>query len=475
MRALLVARESVLRRTDATGLNAEQTSGMADTPETRYVKSGEAHVAYQVVGGGPLDLALVPTWITHVEAMWDQPAIARSLEALASFGRLILYDQRGTGLSDPVPLRALPTLEQHMDDLRAVLDAVGAERPALLGYEGGAWVAALFAATYPERTRALVTANAWARIHRGPDHPWGIDPNEFESLVDQLTSSWGVAAPDASLEQQRWARYQRQAASPGTYEALLRQGAEIDIRDVLPAVRVPTLVLVHREPAEAVRIRHHGSPEADVAAAGHYLAERIPGARYVETVGDEPRPAGDMTVFVEETRAFLTGVREAPEPDRVLATLLFTDIAGSTEKAAALGDHRWRELLDAHDEMVRRQLERFRGREVKTLGDGFLATFDGPARAIHAGCAIRDGAQRLGLEARVGLHTGEVELRGADVGGIAVHIAARVAALAQPNEILVSRTVPDLVAGSGIVFLDRGTHSLKGVPGVWQVCAVNER
>jgi class 3 adenylate cyclase len=444
---------------------------VAELPETRYAKSGDAHIAFQVVGDGPVELVLVPTWITHVEAMWDQPAIARSLEALASFGRLTVYDQRGTGLSDPVSSRALPTLEQHMDDLRAVLAATGTERPALLGYEGGAWVAALFAATYPERTRALVTANAWARIHRAPDHPWGIDPDEFEGLVERLTSTWGVTPPGASLVAQRWARYQRQAASPGTYAALLRQGAEIDIRPVLGSIRVPTLVLVHREPVDALRRRHHGSPEADVGAAGRYMAQHIRGARYVETAADQPRPAGDLSVFVEETRAFLTGVREAPESDRVLSTVLFTDIVGSTEQAATVGDSGWKELLDAHDDMVRRQLERFRGREVKTLGDGFLATFDGPARAIRAACAIRDGAQRLGLEIRAGLHTGEIETRGTDVGGLAVHIAARVGALAEAADVLVSRTIVDLVAGSGIEFEDRGEHELKGLPGAWRLFA----
>ena len=432
---------------------------------TQYARTADGlHIAYQVVGGGPLDLVMVPNWITHVEGQWEVPVIARALERFASFSRLIVYDQRGTGMSDPVPLDALPTLEQRMDDITAVMDAVGSEHAALFAWESAGPLACLFAATYPDRTSALVLANAYACVLRDDDFPIGAPPELLETWLQQVPDSWGraVAIPGLSQDQDErtvamWARYQRQAASPGTAQALIRMLVTHDVRRVLGDIHVPTLVLAHQPPVETYQ---------PYVANSEFLAERIPDAKLLEIGGDAP---ADMNVFVDEVQEFLTGVRDAPEADRVLATVLFSDIVGSTERAAKLGDREWRSLLDAHDDLVRRQLDRFRGTEVKTLGDGFMATFDGPARAIRCAAAIREAVERLDVRVRIGIHTGEVELRGDDVGGIAVHIAARVAALAGAAEVLVSRTVTDLVAGSGIEFAERGAHELKGVPGSWQL------
>lgn len=435
---------------------------------TRYAQSGGVSIAYQVVGEGGLDLVLVPGWISHVEFMWEQPLVARFLSRLASFSRLIIFDKRGTGLSDRVA--ELPTLEQRMDDVRAVMDASGSEGAALLGMSEGGPMSALFAATYPDRTSALVLYGAMAKTIWSEDHPFGADPEVVRHSREGIEHYWGtgisseVFAPSVADDERFrdwWARFERQGASPGAMRALFEMYAEIDVRHVLPAIRVPTLVL-HRRGDRAVNWR-----------ASRYIADRVPGARFVLLPGiDHFSPAGDADALLDEIEEFLTGARHGPEIDRVLATVMFTDIVESTRRAAELGDRRWRDLLDAHHRLVRRELERYRGREVKTMGDGFLATFDGPARGIRCGSAICEGVRTLGIDVRTGLHTGECELIGGDVGGIAVHIAARVAAEAGPGEVLVSSTVKDLVAGSGIRFAERGTHRLKGVPDEWRLFAV---
>ena len=440
-------------------------------PQTKYARSGDVHIAYQVVGEGPLDLVFIPGWVSHVELWWEEPAVARFFARLASFSRLILFDKRGTGLSDPVPLTQLPTLEERMDDVRAVMDAVGSERAALFAVSEGGAFALLFAATYPERAAALVVYGGYARIARGPDYPEGIPREQFERLPQRIDESWGTGAilkylaPDSVGDQRLrewWARFERQAASPGASMALVRMNYDIDVRSALPAITAPTLVL-HPSGDRMVPVEH-----------GRYIARHIKGAKYVELPGSGHPTfvSGDTDTLVDEIQEFLTGVRPGAEPDRVLATVLFTDIVGSSERAAALGDHGWRDLLESYYAMVRRQLERFRGREIDTAGDGMFAAFDGPARAIRCGAAIASGARQLGLEVRAGVHTGECEVIGEKIGGIAVHTGARVAALAKPGEVLVSHTVKDLVAGSGIRFEDRGTHALKGIPGEWRLFSV---
>jgi class 3 adenylate cyclase len=428
-------------------------------PETRYAKSGDVNVAYQVVGDGPFDLVYVPGWISNVELMWEEPAHARLLRRLASFSRLILFDKRGTGLSDPVSLDRLPTLEQRMDDVRAVMDAAGSERAAIFGSSEGGLMSVLFAATYPDRTRALVTHAIYAKRLWSPEYPWAPTPEARAVEIAEIERAWGGEmdisnlAPSADEAFKRRAvAYLRRSASPGAAVALLRMNSQIDVRDVLPTIRVPTLVL-HRVDDRDVNVEE-----------GRWIAGTVPGAKYVELPGDEHLIwAGDVDELINEVEEFLTGSRAAREADRVLATVLFTDVVGSTQRATELGDRRWRELLEQHHAIVRRQLERFRGREVDTTGDGFLATFDGPARAIRCACAIRDAVRALELEIRAGLHTGECELVHDKVGGIAVHTGARVVGAAGAGEILVSSTVRDLVAGSGIEFDDRGERDLKGV------------
>ena len=432
------------------------------TPPTQYAKSGDSSIAYQVVGDGPIDLVLVLGFATHLELQWEMPPIARFLERISSFSRLILFDKRGTGLSDPVT--EVPTLEQRIDDVRAVMDAAGSKRAALFGVSEGGPMSALFAATHPDRVTALVLHGAMGRTTEAPDYPWASPAEALrESAAEFIAPYWGrqpegimeLFAPSLVGEPQALeltARFERSAASPAMVQQIFEMFLDIDVRAILPTIHIPTLV-VHRRGDRVVNRR-----------AGKELAAQIQGARYVELPGIDHLPwAGDAEGVLGEIEEFLTGARSAPEPDRVLATVMFTDIVGSTERAAQLGDARWRELLSAHQAAVRGALTRFRGREVKTLGDGSLATFDGPARAIRCGHAISEAARSSGLEVRIGLHSGEVELMGDDVGGIAVHIASRIGALAAADEVLVSSTVKDLVAGSGIRFADRGTKQLKGI------------
>jgi pimeloyl-ACP methyl ester carboxylesterase len=442
----------------------------ATPPKTRYTKSGSVHLAYQVLGEGPPDLVFVSGWVSHIELYWEWPESAHFLRRLASFGRLILFDKRGTGLSDRVPSAELPTLEQRMDDVRAVMDAAGSERAALLGLSEGGPMQILFAATHPARTTALVLMSSFARVLQAPDYPEGVPLEAFEMILRRVEERWGEGAllralapglADNSRMREYWARFQRSAASPAAAVDLLRMAADIDVRPILSAVAVPTLVL-HRTGDGFVRVEQ-----------GRHLGRHITGARYIELDGEDHLPwLGDAEIVLGEIQEFLTGARDAPEPDRALATVLFVDLVGSTERAAALGDRRWREFLESFYARVRREIERFRGREIDTAGDGFLAAFDGPARGVRCACAINDALRPLGARIRAGLHTGECETIGEKLGGIAVHIGARVTALAAPDEVLVSSTVKDLVAGSGLRFQDRGVHALRGVPGEWRLFAV---
>jgi class 3 adenylate cyclase len=435
-------------------------------PETRYAKSGDVNIAYQVVGDGPRDLVLVPGWVSHLDLDWEEPRYAHFLRRLASFSRLIMFDKRGTGLSDRPG--GLPDLETRMDDVRAVMDTVGSERAALFGYSEGGPMCILFAATYPERTSALVVYGSYAK-RRDPDadYPWAASWKERQAYADQVERDWGeeadlgTMAPNADDAMVRWWHARaRASASPGAAKALVLMNSQIDVRSALSSIAVPTLVL------------HRTGDRDSRCDEGRYIAERISGARFVELEGDDHAPFLDPDQIVDEVEQFLTGVRRGPESDRVLATVLFTDVVGSTERATELGDRAWRDLLERHHAVVRKELERFRGREVDTAGDGFLATFDGPARAIRCARAIRNGLRDVGLDVRAGLHTGECELLGDKVAGVAVHTGARVAAKAPAGEVLVSSTVKDLVAGSGIEFEERGTHVLKGIPGEWRLYAV---
>jgi class 3 adenylate cyclase len=443
-----------------------------ETPETRYARSGEFSVAYQVVGEGESDLVYVPGFASHLEAFWEEPSYSRFLTRLSSFTRLILIDRLGTGMSDRLPLDRAATLEQRMDDIGVVMDAVGVERAAVLGWSEATIPCAMFAATHPARTSALVMYGGMSRALEAEDYPWGIPPEAFDDYLEAVSQLWGKSLPtlslwaptraDNSAEQEWFARYGRLAVSPGAAVTLFRSFRDTDIREILPSIRVPTLIL-HRTDDTLIPVEH-----------SRHMAEQIPGAKLVEVPGEDHLWwYGDQDAIVDEIEEFLTGERSTPPVDRVLATVMFTDIVGSTERAAELGDGRWRELLERHEAIVRRQLERHRGREVKTTGDGFLATFDGPARAIGCARAIVDAVQPLGIEIRAGLHTGELEMMNGDVGGIAVHTGARVSARAEAGEILVSSTVKDLVAGSGIEFRDRGSHELKGVPGEWRLYAVS--
>ena len=433
-------------------------------PDTRYAKSGDVHIAYQVFGEGPINLVLAPFFVSNVEHFWDEPDIARWLLRLGSFARVVMFDKRGTGMSDRVA--DMPSLEERMDDLRAVMDAAGMEQAAILGLSEGGSLGALFAATYPNRCRALILYGAMARFSS-----WFPTEAAFEQFLGYVDQAWGsggglpfyVPSRVNDPAFQRWfARFERLGASPAALTAYMRMNSQIDISDIVPTIRVPTLV-IHRTQDVTINVE-----------AGRYLAKHIPGARYLELPGsDHPPMIGDnANEIADAIQEFLTGARAPVEIDRVLSTVLFTDIVGSTEKAAALGDRRWHDLLDKHHAIIRTDLARFRGREVKTTGDGILATFDGPARGVRCACAIAEEIRPLGIDVRAGLHTGECEMMGDDVGGIAVHIGARVASLAGAGEVLVSSTVKDLVAGSGLRFSDRGGQSLKGVPGEWHIYAV---
>jgi pimeloyl-ACP methyl ester carboxylesterase len=440
------------------------------TPETRYAHSGEFSIAYQVVGEGDLDLVYIPGFASHLEVFWEEPRYSRFLHRLASFARLILIDRLGTGLSDRLPPGEAAIIEQRGDDIRAVMDAVGSERAAILGWSEATLPCTVFAATHPERCQALVLYGGFPVILEKEGYPHGISEEQYDRFMDvsvgkwpdgQLLRLWAPSHEDDQAARDWFERYQRMAASPGSMKALWGALRETDVRPALPTISVPTLVL-HRTGDTLIPVE-----------ASRYMAERIPGAKLVEFPGDDHLWwFGDQDAISDEIEEFLTGARHVPEPDRVLSTVLFTDIVGSTERAAALGDSDWRALLERHDSIVRRELENHRGREVKTTGDGFLATFDGPARGITCARAIVEGVRPLGIEVRAGMHTGECEVLGDDVGGIAVHTGARVSAKAGPGEVLVSHTVKDLVAGSGIEFDDRGAHELKGVPGEWRLYAV---
>jgi class 3 adenylate cyclase/pimeloyl-ACP methyl ester carboxylesterase len=443
-----------------------------DVPETRYAKSGDVHIAYQVVGEGPPDLVYVPVGFHHVELTWEFKRRADFLRRLASHCRLLRFDKRGTGMSDRIA--ALPILEARMDDIRAVMDAAGSESAVLFGAGEGGFVTALFAATYPERTTGLILFNSRPRQTRSPDMPWLSPRAELEQGIGNLPRRWGDldsmaegvrrGMPSATEEELRqWARIARLSHSPGTAAAYLQANVDVDIREVLPSIRLPTLVMYRAGVKNA-------QPNA------RYLADRIPTARLVELPGsDMPPDWGDQEPFFAVLEGFFHDLVEGnlgqPDPDRVLTTVLFTDIVDATARASALGDRAWGELLGKHYDAVRAQLGSFRGREVDTAGDGFFATFDGPARAIRCACAIREAVRALGLEIRAGLHTGECELVGGKATGIAVHLGARVAAQAEDGEVLVSGTVKDLVAGSGITFESRGVRELKGL-GEWPLYAV---
>ena len=435
--------------------------------DVHYARSGELQIAYATFGDGPVDLVFVPGFVSHLENWWEANASTSFFRRLASFSRLIMFDKRGTGMSDH--FAGVPTLEERIDDVRAVMDAVGSTSAFFCGLSEGGPMSVLYAATYPGRTRGLVLIGASARILAAPGYP-GATPEQIDDFLDEVSETWGQGGlmnlflpsfADDERARRLWTRYQRMGGSPGTARALMEANAQIDVRDLLPHLQVPTLV-VHRTDERVLPVAH-----------GRYLAEHIPGARMLEQPGDDHLPwLGDTDGVLDAIQEFVTGSRRQVDEDRVLATVLFTDIVDSTRQAAAAGDRRWRELLDTHDEIAVNEVERFRGRRVKTLGDGMLAMFDGPARGVHCAEGVRDAAGALGLEIRAGLHVGECELRGDDIGGLAVHIGARIAALADPGEILVSRTVRDLVAGSELRFADRGEHELKGVPDCWSLYAV---
>jgi class 3 adenylate cyclase len=441
--------------------------------ETRFARSGDAHIAFQVAGGGDLDILAVSNALIPIESIEEEPGMARFDRRLSSFGRLIRFDRSGVGVSDPISASEGPTLQQWVDDAVAVLDAAGSERAAVFAPGDASYCGILLAATFPERITSLVIVNGTARTARADDYQPGVPQHILEGFVaDQLSgeSSEGgdeflhMNAPSMAGDEafrSWWIRAGHRAASPARARALQSSVLFSDVRAVLPAIQVPTLV-IHRRQDKVLRVAH-----------GRYLGEHIPGARYVELEGSAHLHwVGDGDEVLDEMEEFLTGVRRGAGTDRSLSTILFTDIVSSTERAAEVGDRRWTEVLDRHDAVMRRQLTRFGGREVNTTGDGMVAEFDGPTRAVTCGQALVDAAAQVGVSIRVGIHTGEVERRGADVAGLAVHLSARVQALAQPGEVLVSRTVVDLVAGSGTAFADRGEHSLKGVPGSWRLYAV---
>jgi class 3 adenylate cyclase/pimeloyl-ACP methyl ester carboxylesterase len=439
-------------------------------PETHYARRGELHLAYQVLGDGPQDILLLDQWFSHMDAQWDVRPLAEFRERLSSFGRLIMYDKRGSGLSDPLAPDHLPTVEEWMEDIPIVLDAVGSKKAAVISNLGGGIMAMAYAAAHPERVASLVLVDCFARFTIAPDFQIGAPGEWIDRTIEAAETRMGrgqmldLFAPSLAADEglrRSWSRYERLATSPGMAIAALRLVYGSDVRSLLPTIRVPTLV-IQRASARQIGAAH-----------GRYLAEKIPGAKFVQLAGiDNFIWAGDQDATLDEIQHFVTGVRPVPTPRRALATVLFTDIVDSTRKAAALGDRAWRRVLDEHFGITRRELDRFDGRQVKNIGDGVLATFDGPARAVRCAAAIRDGVAELGLELRAGLHTGEIELHPDDIGGLAVHIGARISALAGAGEILVSSTVKDLVVGSGLEFEDRGARELRGVPGEWRLFAL---
>jgi len=435
--------------------------------EVRYARSGDVHIAYRVFGEGPRDLVLIPGTLSHAELYWELPINQYLLKRFTSFARVIVFDKRGQGLSDRVGEQ---TLEERIGDVRAVMDAAGSAHATIFGWSEGGSMSLMFSATYPERTSTLVLCGSFASMAA---EPWAVSRAQWDKFIGLVETRWGQGvlvpfnAPSRRDDQafmQWFGRLERASASPGAILTLMRANYDIDVRHVLPAIQAPTLIL-HRVGDKTVPVE-----------AGRYLAQNIRGAKYVELPGDDHLlQAYDQTtleLLIDEIEEFITGSRSGPEPDRVLVTVMFTDIVSSTERAAAIGDRRWRELLEGYLAAARRQLERFRGREIDVAGDGLFAIFDGPARAVRCACAIRDAVRQLGLEIRAGLHTGECEMAGSKVSGIAVHTGARISAAAQPQEVLPSGTVRDLVAGSGIRFDDRGGHVLKGVPGDWRLFAV---
>jgi pimeloyl-ACP methyl ester carboxylesterase len=454
----------------ALAASSKEQSFLVSIPETKFTQSGEVSIAYQVVGDGPLDLVMVPGFVSHLEQTWEDPSFSRFLMQLASFSRLILFDKRGTGLSDRIS--GQPTLEERMDDVRAVMDAVDSRQAALCGVSAGGPMSVLFAATYPDRASALVLYGSLVRGAWAPDFPWGPKPEsaEFKEWLEGWRKEWGgpygieIRAPSMAEDEtfrQWWAKYLRLSASPSAVIKIMEMNTAIDVRDILPTIRVPTLVL-HRVGDRVVDIEQ-----------GRYLAKHIPGAKFAQLNGDDHSWwVGDSEAIVNEIQAFLTGEQPPVEIDRVLATVLFTDIVDSTKRAAEMGDSRWRDVLDSHNAVMLREIDRFRGRAIRSTGDGYLAVFDGPGRAIRCGFAVGRELSQLGIEIRTGVHTGEIDLMGEDVGGIAVNIAARVLAESAANELWVSRTVKDLVFGSGFNFTERGTYSLKGVPGEWSLFSV---
>jgi len=443
------------------------------TPETRYARAGNMHIAYQLLGEGPVDVVLADQWFSNMDGQWDVPPLAEFRRRLASFSRLIMFDRRGMGLSDPVAIQSLPSLDAWMDDLRAVMDAASSDRAALIANIGGAITSLVFAASHPDRLNSLVIVDGFARVRSGPDYPIGMSAEEGERQLGHIEPNWGrglmldAFAPTMRAVpglRETWARFERMATSPGSARAIVGWIFDSDVRAFLPTISVPTLVIQH--------------PEGRMfpPALGQYLAENIPDAKYVEMPGpDQLIWGGDQARTVAEIQEFITGVRPMHPTDRVLATVLFTDIVDSTRRAAELGDHDWRELLGKHDTLARQVVTAESGRVIKSTGDGILATFDGPARAVRAARELSDRARELDLPIRAGLHAGEVELSDGDVAGLAVHIGARVANLASADEVLVTSTVKELVIGSGIDFEDRGSRVLKGVPGRWRLFAVTSR
>lgn len=439
-------------------------------PEIKYAKSADVHIAYQTVGNGPIDLVLVPGWVSNIEIIWEEPALVRFLQRLSSFSRLILFDKRGTGLSDRVSYT--PTLEERMDDFRAVMDAVQSECVVLVGYSEGGSMCSLFAATYPERTLSLIMIGSFARIIKTKDYPWGVTHDELKANFKQIENNWGNAlelenlAPslvEDPIFRQWWARFLRLSASPATAIALRKMNSEIDIRKILPTIRVPTLI-IHAQYDSVINVKE-----------GQYLSKNIPGAKFEMIPSKDHLPwVGCSDIILNKIETFVTGSISASKIDRALYTVMFTDIAMSTELASEIGDQKWQNILKAHHKAVRHEVSVYAGREIDNAGDGFFIAFDGPARAIQCALAIKKALQEIQLSVRIGIHIGECEAIEEKLTGIAVHIGARISNKAEPDQILVSQTVKDLVAGSGTKFKDMGTHSLKGVPEKWHLYQVAE-